>query len=90
MGVRLYKSKVFCHASPPKAALSFLSAGAAANCIYILDVVQKKGEMNFQIFFLLHHLLITNSVVLHHARMQNASGGMSSVITWENREAVGE
>lgn len=69
MGVGLYKSKVFSHASPPKAALSFLSAGAAINHIYILDVVQKKEEMNFQIFFLLHCLLITHSVFAHNARM---------------------
>lgn len=73
MGIRPYKYKVFSHASPTKAALSFPLARAAANHIYILDVVQKKGEMNFQIFFLLHRLFITYSVVACNARMQNDS-----------------
>lgn len=45
MRVRLYKSKVFSHASPQKAALYFLSDEAATNHIYIPDVVQKKGEI---------------------------------------------
>lgn len=46
-----------------------LSTGAATTHIYILDVVQKKREMNFQIFFLLHCLFITQSVVAHNAWM---------------------
>lgn len=56
-----------------KSSLFFLlfsfSVGAATTHIYILDVVQKKGEMNFQILFLLHCLFIMHSVVAHNAWM---------------------
>lgn len=91
MGVRLYKSKVFSHGlwnQPFFFFLFSLSTGAATTHIYILDVVLKKWEMNFQIFFLLHCLFIT--VLLHiMPGCKMIQGLMSSVITWENREAVG-
>lgn len=45
----------------------FLSAGAATSHIYILDVVQKKEEMYFQMFILLLCLFTTHNVVARKA-----------------------